>query len=303
MFQSTLIYGFGLMGASLSLAIRKKNLSKKISAIIRNQKSLEEIRALHFQDEFLIEEEFLAKNLWSNFDFIVFCLPVDVTIQKIQLVPSSYNGILTDVASTKKEIIETVEKKFTNSHNYVSSHPMTGSENSGAEFAKEDLYENKVCILTCPKNYNKQSMEQIKKFWNCLNCQTVMLNAVEHDEILAYLSHTPHILSALMVNWALENEKVQSYTYSMDIPLAGGGFRDMSRIAGSNPEMWEAIIKTNSHFILESLKNYHSQLQKLIDNLEHSNFNDTFWKSYFEKARENRARLLKLDHEFKANPN
>ncbi len=295
MFQRILIYGFGLMGASLSLAIRKKNLCKKISSILRNQKSLEEIKTLHFQDEFLLEEDFLSKNLWNEFDFIILCLPVNTILQKIQIIPSSYNGIITDVASTKKEIIDLVEKKFPSSHNYVSSHPMTGSENSGAEFARDDLYENKVCILTFPKNCKSESKEKVQTFWNQLNCRTVEICAEDHDEILAYLSHTPHILSALMVNWSLQNEKVQSYTHSLSVPLIGGGFKDMSRIAGSNPEMWEAIIKTNSNYILESLKSYHLELKKIIDNLENPNFNDTFWKSYFKKAKENRSKLLKLD--------
>ncbi|MCX7998654.1 MAG: prephenate dehydrogenase/arogenate dehydrogenase family protein, partial [Leptospiraceae bacterium] len=169
MFRSVLIYGFGLMGASLSRAIRKKQLANQITAIVRNQASLEELKKLNFQDTFITEESFLSQNVWNEYDLIVFCLPVDTIVKKIFFIPESYQGIITDLGSTKKIIIEAVEKKFPNYHNYISSHPMTGSENSGAEFAKEGLYENKVCILTCPKNYRTESLEKLKKFWISLN--------------------------------------------------------------------------------------------------------------------------------------
>ncbi|MCX7999420.1 MAG: prephenate dehydrogenase/arogenate dehydrogenase family protein, partial [Leptospiraceae bacterium] len=127
--------------------------------------------------------------------------------------------------------------------------------------------------------------------------------AADHDEVLAYLSHSPHILASLLVNWALENEKVNNYIATVPFPLVGGGFKDMSRIAGSNPEMWEAIIKTNSHFILQSLVQYKEELEKLIQVLKSPKTSENFWKTYFEESKWNRSKILKLDHELNKHSN
>jgi prephenate dehydrogenase len=293
MFKNILIYGFGLMGGSLALAIRKKKLAYHVTGLVRNENTLQEAIHLGFADEFYLESDFLKKDLWNKYDFIVFSLPVDLTCKKISLIPDSYTGILTDLGSTKREIIQAVENRFTREHNYISSHPMTGSENSGARYAKEDLYEGKLCILTSPKRLKTEVKEKIQTFWDKLGSQTIEIPAEDHDEVLAYLSHSPHIISSLLVTWAGTNPKVKEYNQRSKIPLSGGGFRDMSRIAGSNPEMWEAIIHTNKSDIYKSLKEFKIKLEELLEIFEKDG-NSNFWKKYFEKARDYRNQIFKL---------
>ena len=283
------------MGGSLSLAIKKTSFKGCITGIVRSMKSLEEAQKSKVADKLLLEEDFLKEKLWYEYDLIIFSLPVDLTCEKINLIPDDYPGYITDLGSTKKEILDTVSKKFLHKHNYFSSHPMTGSEHSGVAFAKEDLYKGKLCILTREKNTTDDSVLHIENFWKELGSITIEITAHDHDEILSYLSHSPHILSSLLVTWANSSPIVRSYTDKSPIPLSGGGFRDMSRIAGSNPEMWEAIISTNKKEILNSLKHFNSELEILISVLENSTHeNSGYWKAYFEKSKKARNHILKI---------
>jgi len=283
------------MGGSLSLALKKYGFDGKVTGLLRSKKSLDEIQNKCITDYLLLEDEFLQNNLWSEYDLIVFSLPVDLTCQKIKLLPANYNGMITDLGSTKKEIIESVRNKFQKPHNYFSSHPMTGSEQSGALFSKEDLYKGKLCILTKDSNTSKEAVVKITNLWKFLECKTIEIPATDHDEILAYLSHSPHILSSLLVNWANKSEVVNRYTKNSPLPLSGGGFRDMSRIAGSNPEMWEAIVSTNKEAILNSMINFKQDLEYLIEILsKNPDEQEGFWKNYFEISKKSRDYIFKL---------
>lgn len=284
------------MGASLSLAIRNKKLGCRIVGVVRSQKSKQEGLAQKVADEVLLEEDFLKSNTWNDYDLIVFSLPVDLTCEKIEMIPEDYKGYITDLGSTKQSIIQTVESKFKMGHNYYSSHPMAGSEQSGMSYAKVDLYENRLCILTKPKGASKNAIDKITKFWQMIGSVTIQMDAKEHDEVLSYLSHTPHILSSILVNWAYHNPKVKFYTDKSPIPLTGGGFRDMSRIAGSNPDMWNAIINTNKESIHGSLLEFRKEIDQLILLLETSkDVDNEFWKNYFLESKKSRNQLLKLN--------
>ncbi|MDX1960349.1 MAG: prephenate dehydrogenase/arogenate dehydrogenase family protein [Leptospiraceae bacterium] len=293
-FQSILIYGLGLMGGSIAMSLKKKHFKGKITGILRTQSSLEEAKSLNITDELILEKKFLLDNRWNEFDFIIFALPIDLTCSKIDLIPDDYTGLITDLGSTKKKIIEKVESKFSKVHNYLSSHPMTGSEHSGAKFGTDSLFEGKLCILTSPNLVKETSKKTIDHFWQELGSTTVEIEAKDHDEVLAYLSHSPHILSSLLAKWSYGNRKVMEYTESSPLSLTGGGFRDMTRIAGSNPEMWEAIITSNRTAIHRSLKEFQARLSELVDVFELPESQSVgFWEKYFEEAKKSRNKILK----------
>jgi prephenate dehydrogenase len=285
------------MGASLALAIKKKELGCEVVGVVRSTKSRAEGISQKIADQIFLEEEFLTSNSWNEYDLIVFSLPVDLTCDKIDLIPENYKGYITDLGSTKKSIIQKVESKFTREHNYYSSHPMAGSEQSGMNYAKVDLYENRLCILTKSKGVSKEAIEKITQFWKMIGSITIQMDANEHDEVLSYLSHTPHILSSILVNWAYKNEKVKFFTQKSPIPITGGGFRDMTRIAGSNPEMWNAIINTNKHSIHDSLLEFRKEIDRLLQSLETTDekADIEFWKKYFLESRESRSQILKIN--------
>ena len=285
------------MGASLALAIKKKDNSCRVTGIVRSEKSRLEGVSQKIADEIFVEDDFLKSNSWNKFDFIVFSLPVDLTCDKIDLIPENYKGYITDLGSTKQSIIQKIELKYRSAHNYYSSHPMAGSEQSGMNYAKVDLYENRLCILTEPKAVTKDAIQKITSFWKMIGSITIQMNAIEHVEVLSYLSHTPHILSSILVNWAYNNDKVRYYTEKSPIPITGGGFRDMTRIAGSNPEMWNAIINTNKSSIHDSLLEFRKEIDRLIDSLDSKSekADSDFWKKYFLSSKESRSQILKIN--------
>jgi prephenate dehydrogenase len=282
------------MGASLSLTIRAKGFPCKTTGIVRTEKSKTKGLELKSADIILTEEEFLQNPNWNEFDLVVFSLPIHLTCEKILAFPENYCGVITDLASAKKDIIEIVEKKFQTTHSYYSSHPMAGSEQTGLEFAKPNLFEGKLCILTKPKQVSSVAIEKLELFWKQLDTSKIEMNSIEHDQILAYLSHSPHILSSILVNWAYENPIVQNKINHSDTPLTGGGFRDMTRIAGSNPEMWDAIISANKQNIIDSLEGFKSHIDSILKVLNDENTKSEFWNQYFTKSKSNRANILKL---------
>jgi prephenate dehydrogenase len=281
------------MGASLSLKIKSVQNQTKVTGIVRSEESKTKGLELKIADSIFTEKEFAKDRNYNPFDLIIFSTPVDLICKKISILPNLKNTVLTDLGSTKTDIHKAVEKKFKTSHNYISSHPMAGSEQTGLSFSKENLYDGKLCILTKPKLANQNSYLKLEKFWKQIGCVTIEMKAEEHDEVLAYLSHTPHILSSILVNWAYSNKKVKMNSDKFPFPLTGGGFRDMSRIAGSNPDMWDAIISSNEKNITDSLKKFKLEIESILEKIG-KNKKENFWKDYFSKSRISRAKILKL---------
>lgn len=293
-FSNILIYGLGLMGASLSLALKKKGISAHVTGIVSSSKSKAKGESLKSADTILTSEEFRSSKSWKDYDFIIFGVPVDLTVKLIAQLPPDYSGMITDLGSTKKDIIQAVETRFPDGHNYVSSHPMCGSEESGLEFANVLLYEGRLCILTSPKNAKPEIKDRLENFWKFVGAETIEISAEEHDSILSYLSHSPHILSSIMADWAANQKTVKRYTDLSPIPLNGGGFRDMTRIAGSNPKMWAAIFGSNQNEIYKSLLDYRDRLDSILEKLNPKNTLDPKeWERFMETSRISRDYILK----------
>jgi prephenate dehydrogenase len=293
-FQNILIYGLGLMGASLALTIKKQFPKTKIHAIVRSQESKLKIESMQIVHSVFIESEFLAQEnpekFWGEYDLIVFGTPVHLIKKQLTHIPKNISAVITDMGSTKKTIIDAVASYYDgqSQHNYISSHPMCGSELAGAENAIDGLYQDKLCILTPLENSNKDALNRLRSFWEAMGMRTHVLDEVSHDRILAYLSHSPHILSSLMVTWA--DIHVGDENKKSPQPIMGGGFRDMARIAGSNPEMWQAILSENRLSILDSLKEFGSLLEKTIHSLESGTTEE--WEKLFLDAAQHKKHLI-----------
>lgn len=287
-----LIYGLGLMGASISLTLQKSSPCTEISGIVKTEEEVEIGKGKKSADIIMTEEKFLQEANFNNYGMIIFALPVNLTIEKIKLLPRNYTGYITDICSVKNGIMEYVNEYFGKDHKYISSHPMTGSEETGLVHANSELYTNKLCIINIPENVEPGAVEYIQNFWRFIGMETYIMDVAEHDRIMAYVSHVPHILSSIMTNWVESCGEVRENTLQSDIPLAGGGFRDMVRIAGSNPEMWEAIINSNKNEIKIALEKFKLEIAKLLEVLEKEpEFG--YWKDYFKKAKTARNSILK----------
>ncbi|PNV76367.1 prephenate dehydrogenase/arogenate dehydrogenase family protein [Leptospira inadai serovar Lyme] len=314
------------MGASLSLALKKKRSGAEVTGIVSSQESKQKGISLGSADHLLTSIEFQNTPNWSSYDLIVFGVPVDTTVELIRTLPKNFSGYMTDMGSTKRDIISAVDSALPYSfkeepksnmdtalersgdsdtwsgknevsfsgHRYVSSHPMCGSEESGLEFANADLYENRLCILTRPAGALPEAFSKLESFWRFLGMETIEIPALEHDRILSYVSHSPHLISSIMANWVWENECVQKFTEGSPLPLTGGGFRDMTRIAGSNPKMWAPIFSSNRDEIFKSLQEFRKHLDGIISELDPQKpLDPDHWKSFMEKARVNRDGILK----------
>lgn len=243
------IVGLGLMGGSFSLALRASKISAKILGFDKNQKHLEQAKNLGLVDEIVSFEDI------KKADIIVLAIPVEAIIESFkELKDISKNSTIIDLGSTKKEIILQTPKEIR--ENFVAAHPMAGTENFGPQAAFKELYREKIVVLcNTQKNSTFHKTRAIEVF-EALKMQIVYMDAKEHDMHAAYISHLPHAISYALANSVLKQEDPKSI-----LTLAAGGFKDMSRIAKSSPNMWSDIFKQNKKNLLYSINSFEDELK------------------------------------------
>lgn len=189
-------------------------------------------------------------------DVVVVASPVD----KIAELAARADGVLerhaviTDVGSTKAKIINELSALSPSAaEKFVAAHPIAGSEKTGVQNATVTLMDDKVVILTPTADTDPDRVERANAFWLQTGSHTITMSPQEHDERLAAVSHVPHLVSSLLAS-LIENESV---------PLVGSGWRDMTRVAAGDPEMWTAICAHNRQAILAQLDHFSSALQSL----------------------------------------
>ena len=286
-FNSVLIIGMGLIGSSLARAISDYNISKKIYGIdtnLNNLKKSEELNILTLGASSL-------KNFSEQFDLILICSPLSSykNIFKKLNTFIKQDTLLADVGSTKMSVIsdfkEVVSNKFIK---FVPSHPVAGLEKSGPEYGFSELFKNRFCILT-PINNEIEIINKIKIFWQSIGMQIQMMDAEHHDRVLAMTSHIPQLIAYSIVSTATE---LETHLKDEVIKYSAAGFRDFTRLAGSDPIMWRDIYSKNKEAVLEMLGRFTedlSTLQKAIRNDDLS-----FLENTFSTTREVRKTIEKL---------
>ena len=260
------IVGLGLMGGSLSLALQKHSKDYYFIGLDHNEEHCSQALKLGLVDEITTSLETL-----KTCDIIFLTIPVDGIIavsKQLGSLPSKCTVI--DLGSTKEKISLSIPSEIR--HNFVTAHPMTGTEKFGPTAALEDLYTDKVVVLCDIKKSGEHQAKVAKKLFSDIGMNIVWMGAKEHDRHAAFISHMPHALSYALANSVIKQEDSESI-----IALAGGGFKDMSRIAKSSPNMWEDIFKQNKSNVLEAIQTYQSELkkcQKMIENEEWDTLND-----------------------------
>ena len=289
-FRSVLIYGMGMMGASLALAMRGSGLfDGRITGVVRSEKSAHFIEKHGMADEVVIASELqqVTDIDLSRYDLVILGLPVKSIVELFGLLPA-YSGLITDMSSTRREVHEAAAER--DDLRFVGSHPMCGSEDAGPSAARADLFHNRLCLLTEAGAGGDEELsgdgKRIASFWKSIGMRTYMMDPGDHDTVLAYLSHSPHVLAGLLADWARGAESVDVATSRSPIPITGGGFRDMVRIAGSNPEMWTDILETNRDHISSSLKDFAGRLEVIIQQVEKGERD--WWLHWFGTARKAR---------------
>lgn len=260
------IVGLGLMGGSLSLALKKHSKDYYFIGLDHNEEHCSQALKLGLADEITTSLDTL-----KTCDIIFLSIPVDgiIAVSK-QLGSLPADCTVIDLGSTKEKISLSVPEEIR--HNFVTAHPMTGTEKFGPNAAIEDLYNDKVVVLCDIKMSGEHQEKVAKKLFSDIGMNIVCMGSKEHDRHAAFISHMPHALSYAIANSVIKQEASESI-----IALAGGGFKDMSRIAKSSPNMWEDIFRQNKSNVLEAIQTLQSELkkcQKMVENEEWDTLND-----------------------------
>jgi cyclohexadieny/prephenate dehydrogenase len=273
--KNILIIGCGLLGSSLLRRINKKKIAKKIYIYEKSKSNILKIKKLKLPG---IVVNKLQEGV-INADLIILCTPMSEYKNLIQKMNKflSPKTIITDIGSSKLESSRIIKKFLKKDILWISSHPITGSEVSGPEHGKQNLFENKWCILIKEKKTKKNHLIYLNKFWQKIGSKVVSMTAKKHDKIFSMTSHLPHLIAYNLVKSAQDFEQKQKYDL---IKFSAGGLRDFSRIAASNEIMWRDIFfnnKQNMEIAIDlfiknlnsfkkdiNLKNNKSILKKLI---------------------------------------
>ncbi len=246
--KKVLIIGCGLLGSSLVRSISKKKLAKKIFIYEKSKKNILKIKKLKLPGT-------VVKSLKEgivNSDLVIFCTPMSeykMLILKINKFISP-KTLITDIGSSKIESSKIIKKFLKKGIHWTRAHPIAGSEVSGPEFGKDDMFKNKWCILIKDKKTNLKNLKFLNSFWKKVGSKTVIMNPEKHDKIFSITSHLPHLIAYNLVKSAQDFEKKQKYDL---IKYSAGGLRDFSRIAASNEIMWRDIFFDNRANVLSAI--------------------------------------------------
>ena len=251
------IIGTGLIGGSIGKALISRGLADEVIGVCRRESSLK--RA--------IDEKAVTKCFVNNYeealegvDIIFIATPVETVkevLEKLSSVKLKKGVIVTDVGSTKKDIVD-FAAKYKSSFIFLGTHPLAGSEKTGVEFAKDGFFEDSVCVLTPDKDIDKRVIDRMQLFWQDLGARVEVITPDEHDLILAYTSHLPHIAA-----YALAGSADESFA-----PFVSTGFKDTTRIASSDPLLWAEIFLTNKDNVLKTIARYKSELSIIEESIK-----------------------------------
>ncbi|NLI59348.1 MAG: prephenate dehydrogenase [Clostridium sp.] len=289
------VIGLGLIGGSIVKALKERMNITNIAAVDNNIKSLNQA----------LEEGYIARGFSKldeyifDSDIIFICTPVNITISYIKALKDNVkdNCIITDTSSTKGNIINYINS-LDNPPCFIGGHPMTGAEKMGFKSSYAHLFENAYYILSHTKNSTDSHMNTLCKIIEGIGAIPLKLDAQIHDKITATISHVPHVIASALVNLVKnsdsEDKKMQT--------LAAGGFKDITRIASSSPQMWENIVLSNSEKIKKTIFDFIETLNSFVEYIDNNDSGSiyNFFKSakaYRDSFSDNQKGLIQPLHE------
>jgi prephenate dehydrogenase len=251
--KSVSIIGVGLMGGSIGLALRGRNLAEEVVGIGHRQASLDRARELGTVSRTTTDlEQGVAEA-----ELVIVCTPVrtipDFAVRVAELARAG--TLITDVGSTKGQVLDEIARRWPSASRatFIGSHPLAGSEKTGPEAAQADLLENRLVVVTPTPHTPPEPLERLERFWESLGARIARTSPAEHDAILATTSHLPHVVAAAL----------SAVVPPAQLPFTAGGWRDTTRIAGADPELWTQILLDNQPHVLKSLDNFGKVLADL----------------------------------------
>ena len=274
------IIGLGLIGGSLSLALKQAGKVKQVIGFARQESTRQQALSLGIIDR-------AADNIADviqGADLIVLAVPMGAMADTLMSIAPyvTDNMVITDAGSAKAQMVEAAKLALGDQFKqFVPGHPIAGTEKSGPTAAFSQLYQDHRVVLTPTDETNPEALEKIRNMWLAVGAQVSTMTAIQHDHVLAATSHLPHILAFNLVDMLAQNGDVDEV-----LRYAAGGFRDFSRIASSDPVMWRDICLSNSEAILSLLKQSQHQMNLLQQAIEQKD--GDYLMTVFERAKQAR---------------
>ena len=288
--KNILIIGCGLIGSSILRAVHARKVSNNIYIYEKSKKNILIIKKLKIGCKVINK----LKNISINFDLVIFCTPMSQYSNFISKINKFITNktIITDVGSTKELSFKKVKKQLKKNITWIPSHPIAGSEVSGAEYGDKNLFKNKWCVLIKEKNINKTHLSRLRLFWKKLGSKVITMSSKQHDIIFSITSHLPHLIAYNLVKTATDFEKRKKYNL---IKFSAGGLRDFSRIAASNEVMWRDVFFSNQKNIISAINLFIKNLKAFKRDISVKNSNEIIKKLIDTKKVRKKIISLKQD--------
>ncbi len=260
------VIGTGLIGGSFSLALKQAAGCEKVIGAGRSEETLQKAQQLNIIDSYETDISAAVKDA----DLVFVSVPLGAMADVFEKIATGLKqaanekAVITDAGSSKQQVLQLAEKIFTfNPGRFVAGHPIAGTENSGPAAAFAELYNNRRVILTPTEKTDDDAIRLVTELWQQIGADVETMDAEHHDKVLAATSHLPHLIAFGLVH-CLENiDDIEDV-----FRFAAGGFRDVTRIASSDPTMWRDICLNNQQPILDMMKRYKDELDMLYNALD-----------------------------------
>lgn len=255
------IAGVGLIGGSLAAALKQAGVVNEVIGLGRRRETLEQARKLGLIDAIGDSAEVVGVS-----DLVILAMPVAQTASVLASIKPYLHEktILTDVGSTKSDVIATARQVLGNRYaRFVPGHPIAGAEKNGPQAARPDLFQGKNVVLCPESDTDQDAVAIVDAVWKSTGANVLSMTAPRHDRIFAAVSHLPHLAAFALVDDLASRKEAADY-----FRFAASGFRDFTRIAGSSPEMWRDIVLANREALLDELSAYLNKLGEITAALD-----------------------------------
>lgn len=274
--KNVAILGPGLLGGSLLMALRQRLPGVHLRAWARREEAVAQLRERGLAEVCSTS----VTEVVNGADLVVLCTPVE-TMPAIgaELAKSSMTkgAVVTDVGSVKAVVVAGVEQALSGSgYDFVGSHPMAGSEKTGLEAARADLFENQVCLVTPTLFSTNEALAKVRGLWKLLGCRLHEMSPEEHDRKVARISHMPHLAAAAVALASLHEDPSAGV-------CAGNGFRDTTRVASGNADLWTGIVMENREEVLHAVREARDRMSELVAMIE--NMDESGLRRFLSEAK------------------
>ena len=254
-FRRVTIVGLGLIGGSLGMAIKRRRLAGRVVGVSRHAQTLRTARRRRVIDGGTTDLETGVRDA----ELVVLATPVDTIAPLAERAARAIQAgaILTDVGSTKAALVRRLERSLPGHVRFVGAHPIAGSEQRGVESANAALFDGTLCVLTVTSRTDRSAVQRIGRFWRALGVKVLTMSPQAHDQALAVTSHLPHVVANCLAQTA----------HARSLPQPPRSLLEMTRIAASDPELWDDIFLSNRHELLAAMRRFERHWARLRDSI------------------------------------